>query len=341
MRRYISLPVEELISDVPVDPVHVRELADSIMVSGPICPVLAREENLALIDGFHRVAAMKELGFNQVECILSPCDEETFWDLRIMSATLHKAVTFARAIDWIDESFKASQLPKTYKNPFSLFQNVERGVAPEEAEAWVQSKVKKWGIPLGTLTHWLDSKERMSADLLEEVKEGRRPSLRPEHYIEAAHGLPGRAELQREVLAKAEREELGSTAVREVAKALRQASDEEEQKAILSRPFMRGAEDVVREVKVERLIAAPPVPEAREIIQRAEMTSNVIELKLVWEQVATMASGVDSALLNSLADNQKEELIKSGERCIQASQKVVDYLRHKLGRLIELPRKEV
>jgi len=269
MKKYVSLPIEDLISDVAVDPVHVRELADSIMVAGPISPVLVREETMALIDGFHRVAAMKELGFSEVESILTSCDDEAFWDLRIMSATLHKAVTFARSVDWIDEAFKTSQFSKAYKNAFSLFQNAQRGVAPQEAQEWVQSKVNKWGLPLGTLVHWLDSKERMAPDLLEEAKEGQRPSLRPEHYIEAAHGLPSRPELQRQVIAKAEQEDLGSTAVREIAKALRRAEDEEEVRSILRQPFSRTEDQMVRDAKIEKLLSQPrkqlyvPLPEGK------------------------------------------------------------------------------
>ena len=74
MRRYISLPIEELVSDVPVDPLHTRELADSIMSKGQLAPVIVREETKEVIDGFHRIAAMKELGFNEAECVVTPCD---------------------------------------------------------------------------------------------------------------------------------------------------------------------------------------------------------------------------------------------------------------------------
>lgn len=33
MKQYINLSIEELVSDVPVDPVHTKELADSIMTN--------------------------------------------------------------------------------------------------------------------------------------------------------------------------------------------------------------------------------------------------------------------------------------------------------------------
>ena len=76
MKQYISLPIKELVSDVPVDPMHTRELADSIMTKGQLAPIIIREETKEVIDGFHRIAAMKELGFNQVECVLTPCDDK-------------------------------------------------------------------------------------------------------------------------------------------------------------------------------------------------------------------------------------------------------------------------
>jgi len=340
MRKYEMLPIDKLVSDVAVDPVHVRELADSIKVSGPISPVLVRDESFELIDGFHRVAAMKELGFQEVESILTPCDVETFWDLRIMSATLHKAVTFARAIDWIDEAFKASPWVTKYKSPFSLFQQAERGVAPKEAIDWVEGKAKKWGLAIPTIENWLKTKEVVAEDVLAKAKEGREPLLTPRHYEELAKHLPGRFDLQRRIVDKATREGLTSKQVEEVARAVREARDEEEAQIILSEPVSRTAEELSRAARVERLISTPPVPEAAEIIQKVEMASNVIELKLVWEQVATLANEIDLALLDSLTDNQREELIESGERCIHASQKVLDYLRQKLGRLIELPEKE-
>lgn len=343
MRKYEMLPIERLVSDVAVDPVHVRELADSIKVSGPISPILVRDENLELIDGFHRVAAMKELGFKDVESILTSCDNETFWDLRIMSASLHKAVTFARVVDWVEEVFNLSPLKNKYKNAYNLFENIHRGRGANEDKEWVQTKAQAWGLAPSTIRNWLATKENLPKDVLEKAKaspyQGEGPGISP--YIRVAEGLSGRPELQRRVIEKVEKEALTDREVREVTKAVREARDEEEARDILSKPFSRTAEEVMREVKVERLISQPPVPEAREVIRRVEMASNVIELKLVWEQVATMASVVDVALLDSMADDQKEELIGSGERCIQASEKVLDYLKRKTGRLIDLPGKEV
>ena len=66
MKQYDSLPIADLISDVPVDPVHARELADSIKSKGQLAPVIIRDGTKEVIDGFHRIAALKELGFKDI-----------------------------------------------------------------------------------------------------------------------------------------------------------------------------------------------------------------------------------------------------------------------------------
>jgi hypothetical protein len=107
----------------------------------------------------------------------------------------------------------------------------------------------------------LRTKESLDPELLAEAK--RLPdvgqSLTTSHHIEAASVLPQKPDLQRQLLEKAKREELTARELREVGSALKQAADEEEAKEILSRPFTRTAEDIVREVRVDRLISAPEV----------------------------------------------------------------------------------
>jgi len=339
MKRYEMLPVDELVSDVPVDPLHTRELADSIMSKGQLAPVIIREETKEVIDGFHRIAAMKELGFNQVECVLTPCDDEGFWDFRIIQASLHKNVTFARAIDWMDKVFKLSPWKERYKNAHILFERVEAKSAPQEVQEWAGRKAKVWGLAVGTISQWLETKEKLRPELLEEAKKGGKAPFTD--YREIARNLPNRLELQEPLLRKTSKEDLTPTQIRTVAQALKRAEDEEEVQSILRQPVSRTEDQMVREAKIEHLIAHPPVPEAREVIQRVEMEADVIELKLVWEQLTTMAEEVDLATLDRLTNEQKEGLIRSGEQCIQASQKVIDYLKRKLGKMIELPGKEV
>ncbi|MCL0094842.1 hypothetical protein M1N58_02985 [Dehalococcoidales bacterium] len=55
---------------------------------------------------------------------------------------------------------------------------------------------------------WLKAKEQMAPDLLQEAKERLSLSLKPRHYIDVATALPSKYELQRQVIKKAEKEEL-------------------------------------------------------------------------------------------------------------------------------------
>jgi len=162
MRKYEMLPIDKLVSDVAVDPVHARELADSIMGKGQLAPVIIREETKEVIDGFHRIAAMKELGFNQVEGVLTPCDDEGFWDFRIIQASLHKNVTFARAIDWIDKVFQLSPWTGRYKSAHTLFEAATlkrpESTAPKEVIEWAEQKAKIWGLSPSTIAQWLGNK---------------------------------------------------------------------------------------------------------------------------------------------------------------------------------------
>ena len=316
MKRYEVLAIDRLVSDVAVDPIHVRELADSIKVSGPIQPVLVRDENLSVIDGFHRVAAMQELGFDRVETIVLDCNEETFWDMRITAASTHKAVTFARVVDWIDEVFKLSpQLQNftgSYTSAFNLFNAVDRGTAPDEVKAWAQNKAQQWGLAVGTIRNWLYTRQSLAPDLLNEAK---RASSQTEggdvgftHYYRVGETLSGNPDLQKQVIEKAKQEGLTSEQTREVARAIRQAPDSEEQKAILARPVTRTADDLARDAKVQKLLNEPKIrPSPKE--QQRKLSGLALEVYLDLQQQVHNVKRLSPEHLNTLNREQKAELL--------------------------------
>ena len=268
MRQYINQPMEKLISDVPVDPLHARELADSIMRKGQLAPVIIREETQEVIDGFHRIAAMKELGFNEVECVLTPCDDEGFWDFRIIQASLHKNVTFARAIDWIEKVFEVSSLRKhwehggerEYKSAYSVFASYRVGNPPKDVKEWVETKSAMWGLAPKTIEDWLYTRQSLAPDLLKEVtstSEGER-GIAP--YKTVAEVLPTKPELQKRIIKKAKAEDLSTKDVRTLAQAVKRTEDEEEVQSILRQPVSRTAEQMVRDAKVEKVLGLPETP---------------------------------------------------------------------------------
>ena len=295
---------------MPVDPVHTRELADSIMTKGQLAPVIVREETSEVIDGFHRIAALKELGFNQVESVLTPCDDEGFWDFRIIQASLHKNVTFARAIDWMDKVFELSPWTDRYKNAHILFEKVRDKTAPQEVGEWAEKKAKVWGLTITVIAEWLETKEKLQPEILEEAKRGVSAPLT--HYREIAHSLPTRPDLHKPLIEKAKREELTQPQIRTVAQALKRADDEEEVQSILKQPISRTEDQLVREAKVEKLLKEPTVtPTPTE--KRRELAGRLLEMYMDLQQqvhVIRQLRERERAQLDVLNPSQREELLQ-------------------------------
>lgn len=326
MKQYISLPIEQLVSDVPVDPVHMRELADSIMTKGQLAPVIVREDTKEVIDGFHRIVAMKELGFNQVECVLTPCDDEGFWDFRIIQASLHKNVTFARAVDWIDNVFQLSSWKERYKNAHTLFEAVTlkrpESTAPKEVIEWADLKAKMWGLSPSTIAQWLETKEKLTPDLLNEAKKGQRPFS---HYREVAHSLPTRPKLHKPLIEKAEREELSQPEIRTVAQALRRAEDEEEVQSILRQPISRTEDQLVREAKVEKLLSQPREITPLEKYQEAKHDDVLYKLDALG--FINSSKAMTPEKISALRPEQKADLYQTLEQVVTEARRVMDMIR--------------
>jgi len=329
MKRYTNLPIDQLVSDVPVDPVHARELADSIMSKGQLAPVIIREETKEVIDGFHRIAAMKELGFDQVECVLTPCDDEGFWDFRIIQASLHKNVTFARAINWIERVFEISSLRKhwehggerEYKSAYSVFASYRVGNPPQEVKEWVETKSAMWGLAPKTIEDWLYTRQSLAPDLLKEVtstSEGER-GIAP--YKTVAEVLPTKPELQKRIIGKAKVEDLSTKDVRTLAQALKRAEDEEEVQSILKQPISRTEDQLVRDAKVEKLLSHPreisPLEKARE----AKAEDVLYKLDLLG--IINSAKVMTPENIAVLTPEQKADIYRTSEEAIAEIRRVM------------------
>ena len=317
MRKFETLPIARLVNDVAVDPVHVRELADSIKVSGPIAPVMVRQDTYALIDGFHRVAAMQELGFTDVECILTDCDDETFWDLRIMSASLHKSVAFARAADWVEECFRVSPWTSRYKSAYNLFAASRQRSLEPEIDTWAKEKAQKWGLSPSTIENWLYTKQSLAPDLLEEARESASSSRETRdisfgHFYEVAQRLPNEPDLQRKVVEKARSEGLSKAETGQVARAVRQAPNPDLVSGILEQPVSRTADDLTRSAIVERLPEVPrrePSDRERERVFRGRAFDVAVGIEQLCHEIDALGDDAVAAMLPH-ARQQLDDLAK-------------------------------
>ncbi len=337
MREIATVPIDRLVNDVAVDSVHVRELADSIKTSGPISPPIVQKGTLALVDGFHRVAAMQELGFDRVECFIVDCDTETFWDMRMIQASTHKAITFARVVDWIDEVFKLAPAMQryqgNYKNAASLFNSVDQGTAPEEVRAWGLTKAQQWGLSVSTVRQWLYMQQSLAPELLEEAKsptfsEGVR-DLHFAHYQRVGATLAGRPDLQKEVIAKARQEGLTADQTMEVSRAVRQAPDREAVQTILRQPMSRTADDLVRGARVARLVNEPRREPSPQQVHR-NLTGRALEVYLDLQQQVHNIDRLSDDAIDALSPSQRSEMLDVVD---ELTAKLQDF-RGRLGRRV-------
>lgn len=163
--QYMKVNPNELVIDLPIDRAKVTELMESIKAYGLLQSPNIWLKEMRIIDGFHRVVACQCLGLPEIDCIVTECDEEAFWDARIIAARPHATISNQRLAVWVLDSWKSSQWYRTIdrnlvqdtidrlvhvhihsENPEIIALAESIWGASEEAFAWFDEKAKKWGV---------------------------------------------------------------------------------------------------------------------------------------------------------------------------------------------------
>ncbi len=228
------VPVDSIYrTDVPVDDDHVEELAASIESEaavegrrGQLSPVLLGEVRgfgqFAIIDGFHRVAAMGDK-YGEVYATIRPdCSWEDIVDLRILTANTHRTVRFARVVEWVEDAWQMSPWSDrmTSLQAFSLAkvkQQTGRNLGLNREEAveirdWVAHKCVQWKISPHTVHQNLQIARAADPELVKEARERKSghelKHVTPNHLRIIALGLPQKYDLQNYVANVAKRMKL-------------------------------------------------------------------------------------------------------------------------------------
>src|SRR3989344_2940074 len=106
--------------EVPVDEDHVATLADSMLDERKVrggtgqnhaisVAQIIGEPQFPIMDGFHRATGRNDHGLPDVYATirLNSTWEEVY-DRRILAASTHRAVRFARVIEWVEEVWRIS-----------------------------------------------------------------------------------------------------------------------------------------------------------------------------------------------------------------------------------------
>lgn len=254
------VPISQVYTeDVPVDLGHVRELAESIANesksnsrTGQLSPVLLGQvddfEKFPIIDGFHRVPALKTLGKQEVFATIRPNSTwEEVIDLRILAAATHRSVRFSRLIDWVEEAWQYSQwadkirASQAFQLRFIRGMTGQRiGLKPEEVsevKGWVDKKCEQWHVSAPVIYRNLTVARVADPELVKEVRERKSgyklEAITPQHLQVIANANPNRYEIQRLVADAAKAGGLTVPRTRALSVLVSQAESIEEAKKII------------------------------------------------------------------------------------------------------------
>ncbi len=332
--------------DVPVDLAHVRELAKSIQEEsekdasiGQLSPVLLGEISgfgqFVIIDGFHRVAALELLGKPEVFATIRPDSAwERVIDLRILSATTHKAIRFSRLVEWVEESWRYSPWPDKVKasQAFQLTSTPAMtgkliGLIPQEVEEiknWVEKKCEQWHIsPTYVYQHLLVA-QIADPELIKEARErrsGRKlEAVTPAHVTAIAKILPHKYDFQRLVAKVAKDQVLTVLQTRALVIAVAKAENIEQARVVA---------DSRRWDRLEGAYSRPKVKKPDAVKEEVNVTPDFLE-RFFEDEMEIARLTIENAILTGryTPRNQKEQSrdddALSQEIGEQAAESVVD-----------------
>lgn len=239
--------------DIPIDDKNVQRIRNSMQkieaggkksgqMSALLLGLIEGKKYFSILDGIHRGNVMRGLNKTGALCtILSNCTEEDALDIRIVSAAIHKTVSFARTVEWSKQAWELTSWAKKLKltEAFSLRFEKRRarvGVDMREADEikkWIDDKCVKWGIVAPTLHQYLLTAEIADPELVKSVRfstggSGGLKALTVNHLSKIARALPGNFEFQNIVAKEVLRDELRVPKTVELSEAVSKAKTAEE-----------------------------------------------------------------------------------------------------------------
>lgn len=211
----VEIPIEQLVEDVPVNERHVKELCESLKTVGQISPLVVWSKEYRLIDGFHRAGGMKLIGMQYATCIVYDCDEETFWNLRILNAVTHRSVHFSRIVEWVNKAFAGTHWAEKMRVA-EAFSIGNRGAAVHipltpkergELTTWVIEKSRLWNLSPKKIRDMLKLAQLADSKLIDAVRDESVPGSFTRSMLELVVKIP-QTDLQRALLTKVRTEKL-------------------------------------------------------------------------------------------------------------------------------------
>jgi DNA-binding CsgD family transcriptional regulator len=306
--------------EVPVDLPHAKDLADQMDHEatlrgreGQLSPTLigdvAGEARMPIMDGFHRTHVLKSRAARQVFSTIRPHTSwEEVYDIRIVAASTHRSVKFARVVEWIDASWGLTPWANeiTALQAFSMATNkrisgstfkVESNQIPDILE-WIKERCEKWQRSPSSVFADLQVARQVAPDLVREARatgqsKTRLPgTISPQHLKVIGGTLPNEHDKQRLVVEVIKGSNLSVDEAKAVASVVRGTATIERAREILENGLWRGVSSV-----------SAPAGRPRESGERVRERKSPSELlddlrhSLLINEIELAKSGLDLAVL--------------------------------------------
>jgi DNA-binding CsgD family transcriptional regulator len=263
--------------EVPVDSEHVMELSSSMGdeaqqtegSSGQLSPILLAEipgePKFPIVDGFHRTSSLYDRKEAEAYSTIMPgMTWDRVFDLRILTATTHRSVRFARVVEWVNSAWSVSpwadKLDAT--QAFAIASNTsftgkhldldQRDFA--EIKEWAREKCLQWKLSQGAIYKSLYTASTVDPDLIKETREGKKGRgvqkvLTQQQVTNIGTALPHRYEIQRVVANAAKSHSLSSTETLILAESVRGAESAEDALDIVQNTNLHDLVHMARKVQ--------------------------------------------------------------------------------------------
>lgn len=202
--------------------------------------MISTEPKLKIIDGFHRDAALRINGAEEIYASARKTTWDNLYDDRIVLAKDHTQVKFTRVVEWMQECWQQSGFADqmTIVQALLLYRLGTSGkrldVDPEAVRAinaWVAQKENRWGIAAMTMREYLVIAENVDPKLVHATRgkvRGDQLEAPTQDILKIfSDFIPSEFDLQNLVMNSAMAENLRGPQIRSVCKQIKNSSYKE------------------------------------------------------------------------------------------------------------------
>lgn len=189
--------------------------------------LIVGEDALRVMDGYHRTATCRALGYDGVFTSSKISTIEDIYDRMIFEGKDHPGISFSRIVLWMKESWSLTEMSKHFEleQALTISGKINKGNRisddPElvaQAVEWIEAKATKWKLKPMTIHAYMVNTRGVNPEIVLGVRaktDGRKLTAPTQDMVKIlSKGLPGEFEVQDILVGFAMKHNLGTSQFR-------------------------------------------------------------------------------------------------------------------------------